>query len=64
MYDMGLMIQVYEIYINGIYIVYICYVYTHQYVYIAYIYILYIKIKTKNFCIRFQIYIYLNMIWD
>ena len=45
MYDMGLMIQVYEIYINGIYIVYICYVYTHQYVYIAYIYIIY---KNQN----------------
>ena len=59
MYDMGLMIQVYEIYICGIYIyiVYIYYIYIHQYVYIVYIYIYisYIKIKTKQFCISFEI---------
>ena len=34
----------------------------HQYVYIVYIYILYIKIKTEQFCISFEIsFVVLNL---
>ena len=51
MYDMGLMIQVSEIYICGIYKVYIYifkYTYMHQYVYIVYIYKCILYIKNQN----------------
>ena len=61
---MGLMIQVYEIYICGMYIVYI-YIYAPTCIYCIYIYIyifihmyiyyVYIEIKTEQFCISFEI---------
>ena len=65
---MGLMIQVYEIYLCGMYIVYIyiyaptciycIYIYIYIYIYIfihMYIYYIYIEIKTEQFCISSEI---------